>query len=280
MSAFRRRIVLLLVLVGTGAGGAHAAPRVFVGVAPLQSMVSEIAGAEIEVRVLLPEGASPATYEPQARQLRRLAEAKVLFVVGLPFEEVLVGRLDLGAGEAECVSLAPPPSAGRGPDDPHRWLDPLALAEMGRICGEWFAAANPDSAAAYRRRVASYEVRARAFDAALRSRVAALSGRSFVSVHPAYSAFARRYGLRQIALEVEGRVPTGRGLARVIEEVRASGTRLVLVQPQHSSRPARILAAELGMEMREIDPLDPDPWRSMTELITALEESAEGGGLR
>ena len=45
--------------------------------------------------------------------------------------------------------------------------------------------------------------------------------RMFVIYHPALTYFARDYGLQQIAIEDEGKEPSARHLARLIEQARA-----------------------------------------------------------
>jgi zinc transport system substrate-binding protein len=251
-----------------------ALPRVFVGVAPLRSMVQTIAGSTVVVDVLLPTGAAPSTFEPRARQLARLAEADVLFTVGLPFEEVLARRLAKGSAGGKAVSLMDGEASMGGP---HAWLDPLALVAMAETCADWFGEYAPDSAAVYDRRAGRLATSYRALDEELRARVQRLGVRSFVTVHPAYSAFASRYGLRQIALESDGRLPTGRGMARAIEDIASDGARVLLVQPQHSSRQAQTLARELGLLVKEVDPLGADARLCMLELLAALEAEPDQG---
>ena len=68
---------------------------VAVSILPQQEFVEKIAGDKVNVVVLIPPGASPATHEPTAGQLREVADAKAYFIVGsgLPFENVWLDKI-------------------------------------------------------------------------------------------------------------------------------------------------------------------------------------------
>jgi zinc transport system substrate-binding protein len=275
------RAGILLAIVGLqlagAAGTTRAATTVVAGVEPIRSLVQDIAGPDYEVRTLLPAGASPETYEPQARHLAELSEAVGVFVVGLPFEQVLIRRLSRGSLLQEIVRLAPQTAAA---GDPHVWLDPEALLDMAETCARWFIARDPTDAEAIRARTDRYRQKVEAFDAQAQAALSGLATRSFATMHPAYGAFARHYGLQQIAIEVEGRSPSGRSLVAALNAIREAGVRVLLIQPQHSSRQTVSIALELGLRRVEIDPLAPDPLACMMELVQTLTEDSDSSESR
>ena len=79
-------------LFATSANGGEQ-PLVFVSIPPQKYLVEELAGDLVRVEVLLPPGASPATYEPTPRQLANLDRAAVYFQIGSPFEGPLLKKL-------------------------------------------------------------------------------------------------------------------------------------------------------------------------------------------
>ena len=81
-------VLVPLTLGATGsARPAFAEPLpVFVSVAPQSYFVEKIGGERVAVSVMVPPGASPATYEPKPAQMRDLSDAALYFAVGVPFE--------------------------------------------------------------------------------------------------------------------------------------------------------------------------------------------------
>lgn len=67
----------------------------YVSILPLKSLVKGIVGDDFDVRVLVPAGASPETFEPAPRQFVGLNRAQMIFNVGLiDFETSLLGKIE------------------------------------------------------------------------------------------------------------------------------------------------------------------------------------------
>jgi zinc transport system substrate-binding protein len=67
--------------------------RAFVTIQPHAYFVERIGGDRVQVDVLVGPGQCAETFEPTAKQLARMAGARLYFVVGMPMEETLVPRL-------------------------------------------------------------------------------------------------------------------------------------------------------------------------------------------
>jgi zinc transport system substrate-binding protein len=83
--------------------------------------------------------------------------------------------------------------------------------------------------------------------------------------------FARDYGLEQLAIEFEGKVPTPKHLQKVVETAKAWDIHIVLVQMEFDKENAEILAKETNSKIVRIDPLDynwPEQIISMTEKLS------------
>ena len=57
--------------------------RAVVSIAPLKPLVENILGDDFEISVLVPQGASPETFEPTPKQLREVETARFVFGTGL-----------------------------------------------------------------------------------------------------------------------------------------------------------------------------------------------------
>ena len=98
---------------------------------------------------------------------------------------------------------------------------------------------------------------------------------SFAQFSPAsFGYFARRYGLRQLAVEGGGSEPGPRHMVMLARAVRDSGARFMLVQPQFSPQRAQSLANSLEVELVEVDPLAADVESMLRHLARTLSPSA------
>lgn len=66
---------------------------VFVSIIPQLYFVQQIGKELVNVEVMVQPGASPATYEPKAKQMVALSGAKIYFSIGVPFENVWLKRI-------------------------------------------------------------------------------------------------------------------------------------------------------------------------------------------
>ncbi len=86
--------------------------------------------------------------------------------------------------------------------------------------------------------------------------------------HPAFGYFAHEYGLQQVAVEIEGKEPTARQLARLIKNAKEHDVKVIFVQPQFPKKNAENLAESIGGAVVPIDDLARD-------YVTNLEEIAK-----
>jgi len=84
------------------------------------------------------------------------------------------------------------------------------------------------------------------------------TGATFFVFHPSFGYFAKRYGLYQKAVEVEGKLPTPKQLSALIAEAKADGVKVIFVQPQFDSRSGEVVATAIGGEVVPLDALAED----------------------
>lgn len=273
----------------------HGEPvRVGVSVLPLESVVEEIGGAQVEAQSLQREGDSCSVFEPRPSVISWLAGAELFFRTGAGYEAVIMDKVrDRFSGLKvvdlrESVNVLPLKahahhhghaheghSCGEScpvhgaPTDPHIWLDPLRLMQIAdRIAAE-LAATRPGQAGAFRASAAAVEARARALHQRLSELLAPHAGRAFFIYHPALQYFADRYNLEQVAI-ADGHDPSPRILHERITEARAAGVKTIFVQPQENRKHAEIIASAIGAEVVEINPMAPDWEANLLEIGQAL----------
>lgn len=271
-----------VVSAACGGGGASDGGRtMFVTIAPLTEIVTEITGGDFPVEVLVPAGASPETFEPTPKQFIALNSAQAVFSVGLlDFERALTSRMDdpskvvnLSRGiEVVAGSCAHEHHGHRHVHgiDPHVWTSPRQLLTMAENAREAIMAMYPDSTK-YEANYMAYSEKLRLLDAECAEACARCERGCFVIFHPALTYYARDYGIEQISVEHEGKEPTARQLGEIIERARRSGVRRIFYQSQFPRSAVETVASDIGAECVELDPLAAevsDNIRRITHLIT------------
>jgi len=270
---------------------AHAQVKVFVSIAPQAYLVERIAGPLAQVDVLVGPGQNHHTFEPTPKQMADLAGASLYFTIGLPFEKRLLEKIQSANPDLKCIDTRegialrtmetadehaePDPDHGYGAVDPHVWLSPLnAKIIAANIC-RGLKEADGAHSADYDRNLAALQRELDECHARISKVLAPLRGDAFYVYHPALGYFADAYGLRQIAVEIEGKEPTAKQLAELITRAKADGVRVIFVQQQFPKRAAEAIAKEVGGAVVSIDPLAYDYVRNIEgmadQLWTALQ---------
>jgi len=95
-------LLTTICLMALGTAWAQPGPTVFVTVPPQKYFLEKIGGDRISVKIMVPPGANPHTYEPRPRQMTELAGAAAYFTVGDAFDHTWLERI-LGASPDMAV---------------------------------------------------------------------------------------------------------------------------------------------------------------------------------
>lgn len=237
-----------------------------VSIEPLNFLTRQIAGDDFEINVLVPPAASPETYEPTPAQMKRVANSAAYVEIGLlDFEHKLERSIRENMPGVRIVRTADSVPVltgehGHGHDghgtDPHIWTSPRNLRVMAATLLSQLESMYPDSTR-YRENYERFANRMDSLDHALQA-IFADGPRTFVIYHPALSYMARDYGLTQLAIEDEGKEPSGNHVRTLVDEARNARISRILYQRQFSRSTVEALASELKAETVAIDPLGYD----------------------
>lgn len=261
------RPVLLLFLSAILPPTAVSSPplRVFVTLPPQAYFVERLGGDQVVVDVLLAPGRSHHTYEPTPQDLVRLSKSEVYFRIGAPFENALATKLAFTLDEIEIVNtqdqvelVQVSESDGEGKPDPHFWLDPVRMKSVAQVMAETLIRLRPESAVVFRENLRVLELDLETLDQNLETKLAPYRGQSVYVFHPAYGYLLNRYGLKQVAIERDGKEPGPRDLAFILDQMKANQVRVLFVQPQFSPRTAKTLSESLDLAVVTLDPLARD----------------------
>lgn len=209
--------------------------------------------------------------------------------VGVPFENAWMRRFEAASPGLEVldlrdgIALRSLPAHDHGPHkgqggqaddaetlDAHIWTSPRRARVMARGIAARLAALDPSAADHYAAGERAFDADLATLDSWLSRRLADLEDRRFLVFHPAWGYFADDYGLEQIPIELEGKTPGPRRLAALIDQARATGIRVVFVQPQFDRRAAARVAQAIDGRVVAIDPLAPDYSANLKRVADAL----------
>ena len=263
IKVFRRRwLAVLAVLATPVAARAESAPwRVVTSFYPVYvTALNVTAGVEgVEVTNLTsPHLGCLHDYQLTPGDVRKLSEANLLLANGAGMEPFLdkVVRQAPGLRVVE-VSEGIPLMDGNS----HVWVSfDGARRQTGNIVAALSALA-PEHAPEFRANGKAYQARLTALEERMRSVLAPFAGTPIVTFHEAFPYFARDFRL-EIAGVIErepGTEPSARELADTVKLVRARGVKALFAEPQFSDRSARVIAAETGAKVYELDPVVTGP---------------------
>jgi zinc transport system substrate-binding protein len=264
----RRRCLLWLVPFAVLSPVTGAPQSVFTSIPPQAFVVDQLAGDLVEIEVLLPPGASPATFEPTPKQMATLDRADLYLQIGAPFERAVLGKITEMLSELEVVDcrrgieLIPVGGGGHHHGDagldPHIWLDPQRMKTIATTSATALQEMLPESAALIAERLAMLLEAIEAADRRVAEILAPHAGQTVLVFHPAYGYFTRRYGLIQMAIEEDGKTPSARRMAEIVEQFSDHRVPALFVQPQFSRSTAERVARALECQLVELDPLAAD----------------------
>jgi zinc transport system substrate-binding protein len=162
--------------------------------------------------------------------------------------------------------------------DPHIWLSPKLVRQQAETIASGLCAADPEGTAEYQSRLAAFQQKIDQLDRDLQTLFASVPGpKSFLVVHPSWGYFARDYGLTQMPMEVEGKEPNARDLARLIQRTTDERIPVLLVEPQFSQRLAEVVARQTGVRILVADPLAADWETNLRQVAEQLVEAFRAG---
>ena len=294
----RRRITLFLALwcctvFSSSVYGADR-PVIFVSVVPQKFFVQSIAEDLVDVQVMVRPGANPATYEPRPSQMAKLAGTVLYFTIGVPFEKAWLEKIgavnpemriiltDKNIKKMAMTAHHHGPSAAhtvtthhQGILDPHIWLSPPLVKEQAKVMLAALHNILPDKKDILEKNFKRFIAELAEIDLELRKDFQDKQGLQFMVFHPSWGYFARDYGLEQIAVELEGKSPKFAQLQELIHHARDNDIHIIFVQPQFSTKKAKIIAREIHGKVELADPLAEDWFENLREVAAKIKSAVK-----
>ena len=241
--------------------------KVATTIIPLGEFVRAVGKDRVAVTVLVPPGGEPHTFEPSPSQIREVADADIYVENGVGLESwmdyiINVNPRMLVVDSSKGISLiggnSEAANSGRISMDMHVWLSPRdAMIQVRNICDSLIEV-DPAGKDFYINNSENYITKLKELDSHLNSTFVGLKKKKFIVLHPAWTYFARDYGLEQIPIEVEEKEPGPRYVTDVLNIAKANNITTVFVEPQYNPKMAEVIAKEINGKVVSIDDLAPN----------------------
>jgi ABC-type Zn uptake system ZnuABC Zn-binding protein ZnuA len=243
--------------------------RIATTVAPITSIVANIAGGLAEIEGIVPEGTNSHTFEPAPSVAALLSQADVVFVNGLVLEEptkdLALANLRDTAAFCELGTAVLPvadyvfdfsfPKDG-GKPNPHLWTNPPLAQKYAMLVRDVLVAADPANADAYRANATAYLAKLDQLDAAVRTATATVPAaqRVLLTYHDAYAYFARTYGWTVLGAIQPSSFdePTPAEIGRLITQVRETGVPAIFGSEVFPSPVLEQIGRETGVQYVDV----------------------------
>ena len=238
--------------------------RVVTTVAPLRSIVENVAGERALVVGLVPEGVNSHTYDPPPSAAADIARADLIVLNGLNLELPALELAEANRADDAPILLlgdaALPPEEyvydfsfprSEGNPNPHLWTAPHLAAVYAELVRDALIALDPDGAPAYRRNSDRFTARLDQLDQAIARATATIppERRKLLTYHDSFPYFAPRYGL-----EVIGAVqpsdfsePAPAEVAALIAQLRETSVPAIFGSEVFPSEVLETIAREAGV---------------------------------
>lgn len=198
----------------------------------IADLVANVGGDLLDLTVLVPLGSDPHTFSPTPQDVVAVANADVVFLNGLDYEEFLAELIENAGGETAIIALAmgvetrkfeemegsnhdeeeneehdetgeehepdeDEPSHAHEGSDPHIWLTPANAIIMVHNIEHALSKLDPANAETYQANATAYMAQLEDLDAWAKNQIESIpaENRKMVTDHDAFGYYADRYGL-------------------------------------------------------------------------------------
>lgn len=255
------------------ATGAQGRLKVVTTVAPIASLIRNVADGRIDLVQLIPDGTDSHTFEPRPADVRAIADADLFIVNGLsletPTQRLIAANAKPGAqvlqlGDSTITrdqwifDRSFPES--RGNPNPHLWLNVAYARRYAELIANKLVEMDPANADYYRANADQLFGRLDQLDQAIATAAQTIppQNRRLLTYHDSWAYFAPRYGFEVIGAiqPADFSEPRPREVAQIIDQIRRYQLPAIFGSEVFPSRVLEAIGRETGA--RYIDSLRDD----------------------
>jgi ABC-type Zn uptake system ZnuABC Zn-binding protein ZnuA len=238
----------------------------------LKDFVEQIGQNQVAVTTLLTGMESEHTYTPKPGDILAIKNARLMIQVGLGLEVWVKGLITNAENPALLLITASngiplvrdeeksplrEDAENHEGGNPHIWLDPENAKIMVREITEALIKVDPARKEFFLKNQGLYLMKLDRTETILLSELKGLKNKTIITQHPAWPYFARRFGLKVAGNLVTqiGAEPSAKQIRALIQLIKKENIRVIISEPQLSSKIPEMIAQESGARLVILSPL-------------------------
>jgi len=279
-STTRNKVRLIFPALAAGllfASPATAQLKVVTSTTDLADIATQVGGNKVTVRHIGEGYQDPHFIEAKPSFVLQLRNADIWAFVGLELEAgwmplLLNGARNRkinpgGAGYVDVSKVIPLLDVPSGQVDrsqgdvhalgnPHYWLDPQNGRRIARLFQRKFSEMDPANAATYATNTTAFEAKLSSAERAWQPQLALIRGKPVVAWHTSWRYLANYTKVNIVGFmePKPGVPPSPAHLAGLIQTVRRTGAKVIIMEPFYSRKTADFVASKTGIKVLVLPP--------------------------
>jgi zinc transport system substrate-binding protein len=242
---------------------------VTVSILPQKFIINQIANNKVQVNVMIPPGGNPVTYSPKPKQLIKLKNSKIYFTIGVPFEKAWIDKFTSINPKIRIIYFGKNLKTDK---NPHIWLDPIFLISEAQVVTNALSEIDPKNTAFYHKDYKKLIKKLQKTDITIQKMLQNKKQRKFIIFHPNLYYFAKRYSLKEIAIEKNGKEPSIRYLLKIINIAKKEHIKVIFASPEFSQQSADFIAHKVDAKIIEFSALKYNIIQNLLDISKILYE--------
>lgn len=152
---------------------------------------------------------------------------------------------------------------------PHIWLSFVLSKAHAQVIAKNLCEIDAPNCAIYEKNLARFEKEINKMFAYFKG-IFGRKGRAFLVYHPAFSYIANELGLKEIAIEKDGKEAKIAHTKEILELIKKHNIKKIFIQPQFSTKNARAIAKEAKLSIKTADPLAYDWFENVNAFLSEV----------
>ncbi len=152
---------------------------------------------------------------------------------------------------------------------PHIWLSFVLSKAHAQVIAKNLCEIDAPNCAIYEKNLARFEKEINKMFAYFKG-IFGRKGGVFLVYHPAFSYIANELGLKEIAIEKDGKEAKIAHIKEILELIKNHNIKKIFIQPQFSAKNARAIAKEAKLVVKTADPLAYDWFENVNAFLSEV----------
>jgi zinc transport system substrate-binding protein len=250
--------------------------HVYTTVYPLTYFTERIGGDRVDVQSIYPAGSNEHTFEPTQQDMIALAEADLMFYVGLGLEGFIDNakktlknedvefiatadaiadeELETGHSHEDSHEHESHDGHDHGDTDPHVWMSPVLSQKLAESIKNSLAKADPEGAELFESNYAELVKELDQLDQSFTDLSNRVSNKTFFVSHAAFGYIAEPYGFEQVSVAGLNSQdePSQKELTEIVDLAKEKNIHYIVFEQNVSSNLTKVIQKEVGAEALEM----------------------------